>query len=74
MFIELTPVVQWGPQLINVERIRHIEPVKSSQVNFTRIHFADFSTTLDVRENYDEVKMTLSSAGLVLEAQSREAA
>ena len=68
MFIELTPLIQWSPQLINTETIRHIEPVKSSQVNFTRIHFADFSTTLDVYEKYEEVKMILSQARLVLEA------
>lgn len=67
MFIELTPLVQWAPQLINVETIRHIEAVKSSQVNFTRIHFADFATTLDVLEKYEEVKMMLSQARLVLQ-------
>jgi hypothetical protein len=68
MFIELTPLVQWSPQLINVATIRRIEPVKSSQVNFTRIHFADFSTTLDVYEKYEEVKMILSQARRVLQA------
>jgi hypothetical protein len=68
MFIELTPLIQWSPQLINVETIRHIEGVKSSQVNFTRIHFADFATTLDVYEKYEEVKMILSQARLVLQA------
>jgi hypothetical protein len=68
MFIELTPLVQWSPQLINVGTIRQIEPVKSSQVNFTRIHFADFSATLDVYEKYEEVKMILSRARLVLPA------
>ncbi len=67
MFIELTPLVQWSPQLINVETIRQIEPVRSSQVNFTRIHFAEFSTTLDVYEKYEEVKMILSQARLVLQ-------
>ena len=50
MFIELTPLVQWSPQLINLATVRQIEPVKSNQVNFTRIHFADFSKTLDVYE------------------------
>ncbi len=68
MFIELTPLVQWSPQLINVETIRQIEPVKSSQVNFTRIHFAEFSTTLDVYEKYEDVKLILSQACLVLRA------
>ncbi len=68
MFIELTPLVQWSPQLVNVETIRQIEPVKSNQVNFTRIHFAHFSTTLDVYEKYEEVKMILSQARLVLPA------
>ena len=68
MFIELTPLVQWSPQLINVETIRHIEAVKSSQVNFTRIHFADFATTMDVLEKYEAVKMMLSQARLVLPA------
>jgi hypothetical protein len=48
MFIELTPLVQRSPQRINVDTIRQIEPVKSSQVNFPRINFAEFSTTLDV--------------------------
>jgi len=84
MFIELTPLVQWSSQLINVEMIRHIEPVKSSQVNFTRIHFADFATTLDVYEKYEEVKMILCQARLLMQtvgqtdfdhaAHSREAA
>jgi len=84
MFIELTPLIQWSPQLINVQTIRRIEQVKSSQVNFTRIHFADFSTTLDVYEKYEDVKMILSQARLVLQvaeqsgsahtADSREAA
>lgn len=68
MFIELTPLVQWSPQLINVETIRQIEPVKSNQVNFTRIHFAHFATTLDVYEKYEQVKMILSRARLVLQA------
>jgi hypothetical protein len=68
MFIELTPLLQWSPQLINTDTIRQIEPVKSSQVNFTRIHFADFSTTLDVYEKYEEVKIVLSEARLVLQA------
>lgn len=71
MFIELTPLIQWGPQLINLDAIRQIEPVKSSQVNFTRIHFADFSTTLDVHEKYDEIKVILSQARLVLQAAER---
>ena len=71
MFIELTPLVQWSPQLINVESIRQIEPVKSSQVNFTRIHFADYSATLDIYEKYEEVKMILSQAHLVLEARDQ---
>jgi hypothetical protein len=56
--------------LINTERIRQIEPVKSSQVNFTRIHFADFATTLDVYEKYEEVKMILSQARPVLQPRS----
>ncbi len=68
MFIELTPSVERGPQLINVETIRNIEPVKGNQVNFTRIHFAGFSTALDVREKYEEVKMILGQASLVLHA------
>jgi len=68
MFIELTPLIQWSPQLINLDRIRQIEPVKSNQVNFTRIHFADFATTLDVYEKHEEVKLTLSQARLVLQA------
>jgi len=68
MFIELTPLLQWSPQLINVETIRHIEAVKSSQVNFTRIHFADFATIMDVLEKYEDVKMMLSQACLVLQA------
>ena len=68
MFIELTPLVQWSPQLINVETIRQIERVKSNQVNFTRVHFADFATTMDVLEKYEEVKMMLSQARLVLQA------
>lgn len=67
MFIELTPSLQWSPQLINVETIRQIEAVKSSQVNFTRIHFADFATTMDVLEKYEEVKTMLSHARLVLQ-------
>jgi hypothetical protein len=84
MFIELTPLIQWSPQLINTDTIRQIEQVKSSQVNFTRIHFADFSTTLDVYEKYEEVKMILSQARFILQpveqsdsahaANSREAA
>lgn len=67
MFIELTPLVQWSPQLINLATVRQIERVKSNQVNFTRIHFADFSTTLDVYEKYEEVKLILSHARLVLQ-------
>ncbi len=66
MFIELTPSVERGPQLINVATIRNIEPVKGSQVNFRRIHFVGFSTALDVREKYEEVKMILGQASLVL--------
>lgn len=31
MFIELTPLVQWSPQLINLETIRQIEPVKAAK-------------------------------------------
>ena len=68
MFVELTPCVERGPQLINIEMISHLEPVKSSQVNFTRLYFADFSTTLDVHEKYEEVKLILRKARLVLEA------
>ena len=71
MFLELTPLVQWSPQLINLETIRQIEPLKSNQVNFTRIHFADFSTTLDVSENYEEVKIMPTQARLMLEAVER---
>jgi hypothetical protein len=67
MFIELTPLIQWSPQLINTDTVRQIEQVKSSQVNFTRIHFADFSTTLDVYEKYEEVKRILNQARLVLQ-------
>jgi hypothetical protein len=66
MFIELTPLVQWSPQLINLETIRQIEPVKSNQVNFTKIHFVDSSTTLDVQEKYEDLKAILSQAHLVL--------
>ena len=68
MFIELTPLVQRSPQRINVDTIRQIEPVKSSQVNFPRINFAEFSTTLDVYEKYEEVKTLISHAHLVPQA------
>ena len=74
MFIELTPLVQWSPQLINLATVRQIEPVKSNQVNFTRIHFADFSKTLDVYEKYEEVKTILSQAHLVLQATQSDSA
>ncbi len=55
-------------RLTNLDSIRQIEAVKINQVNFTRIHFADFSATLDVYEKYEEVKMILSQARLALPA------